>query len=448
MPARVVVDPASISDGGELTGADPVTGGGTITWDAADLPGPLAPGGPSTSATQAVLAPSAQLTAAAAGEHRRRSGRTRAWPPAAASTPGRRPRPGSPRSSRAIPTAKAALDPAPAYIGQPFRWRVTVTNTGGATAFGIDVTDTLPAELGVRRRLGPRGRRRRRRRSGRARLVLAATCSGVTSGRSPPASRSSSPTPRCPRARRRQRPRGGRLGAARQHRPRHGRRRLRRARQRHRPYSGPAATASTRIDSADLVLDKTHVEPFVAGADATWRVAVHQRRPGRRGRSLPGHRHPPGRRLAGVRDRHRVVVRGIRRRPRLHAHSSPGETLAVGASLPVDLGRRRHPRRHRAGHHAHQLGHGHRPHLRPGHRQQHRHRHRRRSRHPPTSHRQAPRARPDRRRARRPGPSTSSTTGRRWPGRAPSSPTPCPAGLDLRLGQRHRLVLRAPPASS
>ena len=44
VPRGVVVDPASISDGGELTGADPVTGGGTITWDAADLPGPLAPG--------------------------------------------------------------------------------------------------------------------------------------------------------------------------------------------------------------------------------------------------------------------------------------------------------------------------------------------------------------------------------------------------------------------
>ena len=36
---------ATITNGGVLTGADPVTGGGTITWPASELAGPLAPGG-------------------------------------------------------------------------------------------------------------------------------------------------------------------------------------------------------------------------------------------------------------------------------------------------------------------------------------------------------------------------------------------------------------------
>ncbi len=35
---------------------------------------------------------------------------------------------------------------AQAEVGQPFTWRVTVTNTGSGTAMGVDVSDTLPAD--------------------------------------------------------------------------------------------------------------------------------------------------------------------------------------------------------------------------------------------------------------------------------------------------------------
>ena len=126
-----------------------------------DLPGPLAPGGSVDLGYQAVLAPSAQLTGAAlVNTARIRSyeslvagGRVYSGPQTTARVTPQFPR---------ITTTKTAVDPAPAYIGDPFRWRVTVTNSGGATAYGIDVRDTLPAELGVRRRLGAGGRLRRR----------------------------------------------------------------------------------------------------------------------------------------------------------------------------------------------------------------------------------------------------------------------------------------------
>ena len=60
IPIGVVVDPASISDGGQLTGTGPV-GGGTITWT---LPGSLRPGATTSVSYPATLAPSASLTSA------------------------------------------------------------------------------------------------------------------------------------------------------------------------------------------------------------------------------------------------------------------------------------------------------------------------------------------------------------------------------------------------
>ena len=44
-----------------------------------------------------------------------------------------------------LQTTKTAVSPAPAYIGSPFTWRVSTTNDGSAPAFGIDITDVLPA---------------------------------------------------------------------------------------------------------------------------------------------------------------------------------------------------------------------------------------------------------------------------------------------------------------
>ena len=100
------------------------------------------------------------------------------------------------------------------------------------------------------------------------------------------------------------------------------------------PFSGPAATARTHVDSADLVLDKTHVDPVVAGAEATWRVAVSNAGPDvavgpfRVTDTLP----------AGV---SLVSASGTGWSCTASGGSLdctrlvPGETLAVGGSLPV-----------------------------------------------------------------------------------------------------------------
>ena len=237
VPRGVVVDPASISDGGELTGADPVTGGGTITWDAADLPGALAPGARIDLVYEALLAPSEQLASAAlvnratvaSYESLTTGGRVYAGPQATAGVTPQFPR---------LTTAKAALDPSPAYIGDPFRWRVTVTNSGGAPAFGIDVRDTLPPGWdyadGTARVV----------RAGGAPLAIEPAVAGqdlawfdlgtLAAGESAVVTLC-----RGPRPRRGLRPRRRCLRAARQHRPRHGRRRVRRDRQRHRSLLRP-----------------------------------------------------------------------------------------------------------------------------------------------------------------------------------------------------------------
>ena len=105
---------------GQLTGADPVTGGGTITWDAADLPGPLAPGATVDLRYEAVLAPSAQLTAAALAN-------TATMPSYASLPTGGRVYTGavgdgarSPRTSRPSGPRRRRSTRRPAYIGEPF----------------------------------------------------------------------------------------------------------------------------------------------------------------------------------------------------------------------------------------------------------------------------------------------------------------------------------------
>ena len=277
VPRGVVVDPSSITAGGQLTGADPVTGGGTITWDAADLPGPLAPGASVQLRYEAVLAPSAQLTAVALVN--------RATVPSYASlATGGRVYAGPSVTARVTPqfprlvTTKTALDPAPAYIGQPFRWQVTVANSGGSQALGIDVTDTLPlgwTYVDNSARVVLSGQPPRAVEPiAVGRTLLWNDLGSIFPGESVVVSYAAVPgpgvvtdpgvgasVPQTNTARGTGVDRSGANGNA------------------SGPFSGPAATASTRIDSADLVLDKTHVEPFVAGDDATWRVAVRNAGP-------------------------------------------------------------------------------------------------------------------------------------------------------------------------
>ena len=327
-----MVDPASISDGGALTGADPVTGGGTITWDATDLPGPLAPGARLDLVYEAVLAPSAELTAAGltntatvqSYQSLPAGGRVYAGPRASATVTPQFPR---------IQTTKTAVDPAPAYIGDPFRWRVTVTNSGGSRAYGIDVADTLPPNwtyVGGSARVVVSG-------AGAqpveplvvGRLLLWRDLGSIGSGESVVVTFGAVPGPdvvddpgvgasvaHVNTARGTGVDTSGASGNA------------------SGSYSGPEATASTRIDSADLVLDKTHVGPFVAGDDATWRVVVTNRGPDvavgpfRVADTLP----------AGV---SLVSATGTGWSCAASGATldctrlAPGETLAVGASLPV-----------------------------------------------------------------------------------------------------------------
>ena len=332
VPVGVVVDPASISAGGFLTGADPVTGGGTITWDAADLPGPLAPGVTVDLGYEAVLAPSAQLTTAVLVNTARigsyaslaTGGRVYTGPSATAQVTPQFP---------VIRTTKTALDPAPAYIGQPFRWQVTVTNSGGATAYGIDVTDTLPVGWeyvdGTARVVVSGGGVQAIEPIVAGRVLLWRDLGSIANGESVVVSFSAVPTTDVvtdpgvgASVAQVNSARGTGVDASRAPGNATG------------PYSAPAATASTRIDSADLVLDKTHVEPFVAGADATWRVAVRNAGPDVAvGPFRVADTLPPGVSLVSATGTGwSCAASGA---DLVCTRLTPTETLAVGASLPV-----------------------------------------------------------------------------------------------------------------
>ncbi len=141
VPLGVVVD--VVDNGGVLTGADPVRGGGTITWSAAGLPGPLAPGATYSLGYSAHLAPSPTITAAPLTntasvtryEGLPSGGRVYAGPSTTAVVTPQFP---------TLVTAKAATDGAPAYLGTPYTWTITVTNTGNGPGFAIGTTDDLP----------------------------------------------------------------------------------------------------------------------------------------------------------------------------------------------------------------------------------------------------------------------------------------------------------------
>jgi large repetitive protein len=142
IPSGVVVDPTSISDGGVLSGADPVTGsGGTITWL---LPGPIAPGGSEPLTFAATLAPSSGLTTAPQVNTADVTGYD--------SLPsGGRHYPATPSASATVTpqfphvtAAKTTPNGTTAFVGESFTWQVTLHNTGTGTAFHVGATDTLP----------------------------------------------------------------------------------------------------------------------------------------------------------------------------------------------------------------------------------------------------------------------------------------------------------------
>jgi large repetitive protein len=144
VPLGVVV--TSVGGGGQYVPLDPAeNGGGTITWL---LPGPVPPGGTVTLTYEAELAPSptldeTPLTNTVVVDD---------YATAPEGTVGRRSYPDRDPSATATVTpqfpslvvAKTTPDGELAYIDESFRWRITVTNSGGAVAENVVVTDTLP----------------------------------------------------------------------------------------------------------------------------------------------------------------------------------------------------------------------------------------------------------------------------------------------------------------
>lgn len=271
VPVGVVVDPDSIAFGGVLTGDDPVRGGGLITWDTRGLAIAYPPGADVTVTYEATLAPSEDIDATPLAntvtvtnyESLESGGRVYSGPSATAQVV-----PAFPQ----LTTVKTAVSPAPAYIGSPFTWRVATTNTGTAPAFGIDITDTLPAGWEYV--------------PGSSQLTAA---TGTTSAHADPLvalgvavwsdlgtlqpGQSASMTfqlrpttavlpnvgstvPQLNRARTIGEDATGATGNL------------------DGPYDNGQVTAQTRIDSADVQVTKTHASPVVAGANARWTLTV------------------------------------------------------------------------------------------------------------------------------------------------------------------------------
>ncbi len=137
VPTGVVVDAATITRGGVLTGAGP-DGGGTITWTIA---GPIAPGATVALGYDARLSspPVADTltNTATIDSYRSRpgAGRTYPGPSATADVTARLPH---------VDTAKQVVGSDVGYLGEAMTFRVTLTNSGTAPAYGLDATDVLP----------------------------------------------------------------------------------------------------------------------------------------------------------------------------------------------------------------------------------------------------------------------------------------------------------------
>ncbi|WP_181034295.1 isopeptide-forming domain-containing fimbrial protein [Arthrobacter sp. GMC3] len=146
VPANVIVDASTISGGGTIALRNPVTGGGgTITWT---VKGPVAAGdilGGATGFTySAKLAPSGSLTAdpltnsatVTGYDSLPTDGRHYTGPTATATVTPLFPK---------LTAAKATPNGNLAYLGEPFPWKVTVTNDAAAAkAYKVGATDVLP----------------------------------------------------------------------------------------------------------------------------------------------------------------------------------------------------------------------------------------------------------------------------------------------------------------
>jgi len=142
VPSNVRV--GNLGNGGVLTGHDPQTGGGTITWNISKID----PGAWVELTYTANLAASGQLTAdglkntakvasytSLPGTDPADTGQTYPGPEASATVT-----PAFPKLAASKSTPNGDI----AYRGQPFTWQVKVTNSGQGTALNAGATDKLP----------------------------------------------------------------------------------------------------------------------------------------------------------------------------------------------------------------------------------------------------------------------------------------------------------------
>jgi uncharacterized repeat protein (TIGR01451 family)/fimbrial isopeptide formation D2 family protein len=145
VPTGVVVDAATISDGGTIAGAHPANGGGTISWTL----GSLAVGSGHTFTYTAGLAPSPTLDSSPLTNVAEVTGY--------ASHPGTAGFDDDELRTYTGGTADAVVTPqfpeltivktaaaGPAYIGESHSFTIVVANVGASTATSVTVLDTLP----------------------------------------------------------------------------------------------------------------------------------------------------------------------------------------------------------------------------------------------------------------------------------------------------------------
>ncbi len=272
VPTGVVVDAATISSGGVLSGADPTTGGGTITWTDPLGGAGLEPADSLQLTYTAVLAPSPTIDATPLAntatitkyESLPSGGRVYAGPSSSAAVTPQFPE---------LTVTKAAISPAPAYLDETFTWQVTVANTGGAAAYGVDVVDTLGPgwryEPGTATVAVAGGAPVARDPLAIGRVLGWSNVGVLEPGQAVVVTFDAVPTaavvvdpgvgstiPQVNTAR------GSGEDATGSTRNLDG------------PYGGDPGTAQTHIDAADLTLAKTHATPVVAGGEATWTVTA------------------------------------------------------------------------------------------------------------------------------------------------------------------------------
>lgn len=152
IPAGVIVDPSTITGGGELTDADADLGGGTITWDATDLPGPLYQTGSPSSPTEFVFTYQAALTASGnIGDDAIFTNTASVTHFESFPTDGRSYDPTNVDDDAMVnppfphvDLEKTVTSTEIAYVGTPLSWTLTATNTGDGPAQTVTLTDTLP----------------------------------------------------------------------------------------------------------------------------------------------------------------------------------------------------------------------------------------------------------------------------------------------------------------